>query len=108
MKFASVSVAVLALAVLCQGQTQPTQPKTKGQLPPGWKALNLTPKQTTDVYAVRNAYKGKIKALDDQIKALKTEEHAEMVKLLTADQKAQLAKGLVPEAKPETKPDDKK
>jgi hypothetical protein len=81
--------------------------KAKGQLPMGWKKLNLSNDQKTKIYAVQGEYKTKIKALDDQIKALKTQEYADLVRLLTDQQKAELAKGLLPDD-PKKKPDDKK
>jgi Spy/CpxP family protein refolding chaperone len=108
--FAVAGTLVLAVFFLwasanAQSSSQPDKgTKTKGTLPAGWGKLNLSAKQKTDIYAVQGNFKTKIKALDDQIKALREEEHREMVKLLTDDQKKQLAAsiGLEP------KTDDKK
>jgi Spy/CpxP family protein refolding chaperone len=109
-----LTVAAVILAVLFSGaigdglaQDKGDTKKAKGTLPAGWKKLALSDKQKADIYAVMGEYKTKIKALDDQIKALKEEEHREMVKLLTDDQKKQLAAGLglEPAKKDDKKPD---
>jgi hypothetical protein len=106
---AAVILAVLFSSGIGDGLAQDKgDKKAKGALPAGWGKLNLSAKQKTDIYAVQGTYKTKIKALDDQIKALKEEEHREMVKLLTDDQKKQLAAaiGLEPaDKKDEKKPD---
>jgi Spy/CpxP family protein refolding chaperone len=109
-----LTVAAVILAVLFSGaigdglaQDKGDTKKAKGTLPAGWKKLSLSDKQKADIYAVMGTYKTKIKALDDQIKALKEEEHREMVKLLTDDQKKQLVAGLglEPAKKDDKKPD---
>jgi hypothetical protein len=111
-----LTVAAVILAVLfttamgdslAQDKGDKGDKKAKGTLPAGWGKLNLSAKQKTDIYGVQGIYKTKIKVLDDQIKALREEEHREMVKLLTDDQKKQLAAaiGLEPAKKDDTKPD---
>jgi hypothetical protein len=66
--------------------------KFKGMLPDGWKALKLEKDQVTKIYAVQKTFKGKIRDLEDQITALKAMERAEMVKVLTEEQKSLLRK----------------
>jgi flagellar basal body-associated protein FliL len=62
----------------------------KGQLPKGWKSLNLTEKQKTDILKTRAKYAVKRQTLEDQLKALKTEEQEALEKLLTDVQKQHL------------------
>jgi hypothetical protein len=117
-----VLTAVVLAAVFCwanddtfaQEKDKGGDKKPKGNLPAGWAKLNLSAKQKADIYAVKATYSPKIKALEMQIKDLKEGEHKEMVKLLTEDQKKQLAASIgleVPKSedkKPDTKPEIKK
>ena len=113
-RFASIVITGVAALILLNGfavsqdtKTQPADPpKVKAPpLPPGWKNLNLTAEQKAKVHTIQADYKAKIKALEDQIKALHQQQHVDMVAVLTADQKAELRKALVPDDK---KPDDTK
>src|SRR4051812_3008113 len=72
-------------------------PKVKGALPAGWKALKLTADQKLKVYAIQGDYKTKIAELKKKIEDLEAHEKAEMIKVLTDDQKAQLTKNLIGE-----------
>lgn len=67
-------------------------PKKAVQLPAGWGKIGLTPDQKKKILAVRSTYVSKIEDLRKQIDQLKTEEYAEMYKLLNDDQKATLKK----------------
>lgn len=65
----------------------------------------MTAEQKVQIHKVQADYKIKIKALEDQIKALHQAEYVDMVAVLTTQQKEELRKVLVPEDK---KPDDTK
>ena len=87
----------------------------KGQIPPGWKVLNLTKDQSKKIQTIDVEFKTKIAVLTKQIDDLKTASRIEMTKQLTDDQKATLAKlaGLEPKtdkdkAPPKDKGGDKK
>jgi Spy/CpxP family protein refolding chaperone len=111
-------VGVLALAlfstgVLCGDDTKKDDAKSKGRLPPGWQQLNLSEKQKQKIYDVHTEYRAQIEALQNQLKALQAKERAEMVKVLTDDQRAKLrdiTEGKADDTvKPEAKkPDEKK
>ena len=123
----SLSIALAALfllgLVVNMGKSQdtkmpaanePDKKGTKGQLPQGWKKLNLTGNQKQKIYEIIKDYRPKIKSLEEQIVQLKSQEHLDLLKVLTDAQKAELAKGLVPDdpkkdqPKDDKKPDDKK
>lgn len=70
--------------------------KSKG-MPTGWKTLKLTAAQKKKVYAIHEQYEAKFKDLENQLAELKAKERAEMVRVLTADQKAKLLQGLTGE-----------
>src|SRR5580698_1743778 len=96
--FLTMVIAVTGLTMAqSPGPDKAPDKKVKGQLPPGWKKLDLSAKQKADIYGVQAAYKSKIQELEMKIKSLKEEEHVEMVKLLTDKQKQELAKGLLPD-----------
>jgi Spy/CpxP family protein refolding chaperone len=100
----TILFTVLAVALLLAGPG-PSQdktpapaaqaPKVKGQLPPLWKNLGLTSEQKEKVYQTRGSYAGKIGALLDQVKKLKTEERTALEQILTDDQKAALRRLLL-------------
>jgi hypothetical protein len=81
--------------------------KIKGQLPPGWKNLELEKDQVIKIYTIQTSYRSKVKALEEQIKELRAQEKADMVKVLTADQKEKLRKLILGEEK-KTSPKEKK
>src|SRR5262249_37060506 len=91
-----LGLGVLALALVVgvgtSGETKKDKDKTKGTLPAGWKALNLTPEQKTSAYKIIGDYKAKIKDLQDKISDLQAKEKAELFKVLTAEQKETLVK----------------
>jgi hypothetical protein len=78
--------------------------KTKGYTPPGWKALNPSKEQVLKFGDVHTTFNGKVKALQDQIADLKTQEKIELVKLLTPEQKKQLQTLIIPDETPKTDP----
>ena len=106
-----VGMAIVGMAFLVgTGASQDTKKdsaKTKAYLPPGWKALGLSKDQTSEISKIHGTYKGKIKALEDQIQDMKLQEKQEMVKLLTEDQKDKLRKLVIPEGAPKDQPKDK-
>lgn len=81
--------------------------KVKGQLPPGWKKLDLSKEQVLKIYSIQTQYREKIKALEDQLKDLRSQEKSDMIKVLTSDQKENLRKIVLgEEKKATTKPKD--
>jgi hypothetical protein len=84
----------------------PPDPKAKGHLRANWKKLGLSDDQEQKIYKVQGDYHSRIDALEAQVKALKDEEYAKEVEVLTADQKKRLAE--LDAFKDPTKPDDKK
>jgi hypothetical protein len=106
--------AVLGAAILgmaCLVGTSVSQdakkdpPKTKGYLPPGWKALGLSKDQSSEISKIHGTYKSKIAALQEQIDGLKIQERQEMVKLLTDEQKDKLRKLILPDEAKDKKAD---
>jgi Spy/CpxP family protein refolding chaperone len=92
---AVLGLGILGVALLvgvAETQDAKKDSKGKGNLPPGWKNLNLSPEQKAKVYEVMSSYKSKINELSKQMKQLADQERAEMVKILTDDQRAQLVK----------------
>jgi hypothetical protein len=96
----AVLLAVVSLTVHGQDKsTKTASPKkteepavivVKSQLPRGWKALGLSPKQRTEILTTRARYTAKRLALEEQIKALKLEEMTACEKLLTPAQRDRL------------------
>jgi hypothetical protein len=100
---------VLGLAVLIgAGASQEKKDKAKGQLPAGWKDLNLTAAQKEKVYEVNAQYKTKIDALNKQINELKSQQKKDQVAILTDEQKEQYTKALALEASTTKKKEEKK
>lgn len=81
--------------------------KAKGQLPFGWKDLNLSAEQKERVYKIQAGFKTKAAELNEKLAALKAEEKAEMVKVLTDEQKEHLRKLTLGEAKKTEKKSEK-
>jgi len=63
----------------------------RSQLPKGWKSLNLSEKQKKAIYSTRAHFAAKRQSLLDQLEKLKDEEMEALNKLLTEDQRRQLA-----------------
>ncbi len=76
----------------------------KGKSPFGWGFLKLSAEQKAKIGRIQGDFKTKIQPLEEKIKSLKDEEHTEMLKVLTAEQKKQLQA----KAGAELKSDDKK
>lgn len=90
----------LALVVnSTQGGGDKKDEKVKGFLPQYWKNLGLSDSQKQKVYQTQAAYKAKIEDLEMQKLKLKQEERAELIKILTDDQKAALQKLTLGEGK---------
>jgi hypothetical protein len=64
--------------------------KVRGNLPPGFKRLGLSPDQTQEVYRIRSTYRSKIDELQAKIDQLKKEERLALDKVLTPAQKERL------------------
>ena len=109
---AFLGVGIMGLAMLVGtseggGQAKKEKEgKIKGFLPQGWKDLNLSAAQKEKVYETQAKYKAKIDALDEQKKVLKQEEKADLVKILTDDQRELLRKLTIGEGP--KKKDDKR
>lgn len=99
-------VTISSNSLLSQDKKDP--PKVKGQLPPNWSKLELTPDQKSAIYKVQAKYKEEISKLQESIKEKQLEERREMVKLLTPEQKKALEQLATGETKEEPKkPKDK-
>lgn len=81
-------IVALALGFTASGTSQ--EKKAKGQLPAGWKNLGLSAEQKEKVYKIQGEYKPKITALEKQLLELREQEKAELLKVLTPEQKAKL------------------
>ncbi|MCI0680859.1 MAG: hypothetical protein L0Y71_02045 [Gemmataceae bacterium] len=106
-----LGLCILGLALLVgTSASQEKKGKIKGQLPSGWKALNLSEAQKEKVYEINVQYKAKIDELNKKIDDLEAERHRTRVAVLTAEQKELLAKLVLGEAKKkeEKKKTDKK
>jgi TolA-binding protein len=85
-----LGLGVLGLALLVgTSESQEKKGKTKGQLPPGFKELNLTPTQTEKIYEVNKDYKAKIDELNKRINELKGEHTKAQFAVLTEEQRQQ-------------------
>jgi len=83
----------MAMALLLSGSIHgddKKDPKVKGVLPPNWGKLKLSDEQKQKVYKVQADYKDKIGALEKQMEDLKGKQNADMVNVLTEDQKKML------------------
>ncbi|MCS7046064.1 MAG: hypothetical protein NZO58_06885 [Gemmataceae bacterium] len=89
----SLALCLLAMALLVGASpSQEKKDKIKGQLPPGWKDLDLTPAQKEEVYKINAEYKAKIDELTKKIKELEAERNQARLKVLTEAQRQKLAK----------------
>jgi Spy/CpxP family protein refolding chaperone len=114
-----IGLGILAIALVAgvgiSGDTKKDKDKEKDtpkdkvthKTPAGWKILKLTGDQKKKVYAIQDDYGIKINDLKAKIRDLETQEMADMVKVLTAEQKAQLTKALIGEEKDKIEPKDK-
>ena len=104
-------VSILGLALLVgTSASQDKKDKAKGQLPPGWKDLELTAAQKEKVYEINAEYKVKIDELTKKVKELEQQRNKARVAVLTDTQKELLAKITLGETKKkeEKKKDEKK
>ncbi len=91
--FAVAAVLFIGLVVASQGTGQDkADKKVKGYTPPGWKGLDLTAEQKAKIGKIHDEFKGKITALETQVKELRAKEKSEFVAVLTDTQKKALAK----------------
>jgi Spy/CpxP family protein refolding chaperone len=101
MKSVRTLVALLALAAIAFGawlsvanskaeEEKKDPPTSKGQRRPGWGQLGLSTEQVQKVYQVQTAYKTRIETLEAQVRALKDEQLAKELDVLTDGQKARL------------------
>jgi Spy/CpxP family protein refolding chaperone len=81
---------VLALALVASvGTSGEKKAGKKGvQLPPGFKALKLTPEQDKKARTILVDYRAKIDELKKQIDDLEAQRKVELMRVLTAEQKA--------------------
>jgi Spy/CpxP family protein refolding chaperone len=101
--------AILAVALLVgTGTSQEKKDKIKGQLPPGWKKLDLSKEQVIKIYSIQTQFREKIKQLEQELAKIKTQERSEMIQVLSEDQKEALRKiTLGEETKKKAPPKDK-
>jgi hypothetical protein len=92
----AIVAGLLASGVLLGEQDTGT--RFKGVLPPNWGKLGLSDKQKQDVYRIQTEFGEKIEALKVQIKQLEEQERAELVKVLTDEQKNRLKQILAEKA----------
>lgn len=100
--------------IASEGQSQtkkedaPSTTKSKGQIPPGWKALDLTASQKDEVYKIQADFRAKIDKLEDEIKKLKAEQAMKLADVLTVDQKKKLISAIEGGTKEPSKKEAKK
>jgi hypothetical protein len=86
-------IVVLSVALLLGGGLygqDKTDPKLKGTLPANWGKLGLTDVQKQKVYKIQADFKTKLADLEKQVKDLKEKEKADMLGVLTEEQKKRL------------------
>jgi hypothetical protein len=88
--------------------TTPPVPVKKFALPTYWKKLGLSDEQKKTYQETKNLYYAKIYVLQQQIDQLKKQEAAEVMKILSDDQKTMLRNILTKEVPEKKKDDDKK
>jgi hypothetical protein len=88
----AAGLCVIALALIASVGTSGEKKAGKRTvaLPPGFKALKLTPEQEKQARAVVAEYRAKSDELKKQLDDLKAQERSSLLKILTADQKAKL------------------
>jgi hypothetical protein len=98
MRYATTIALALAMMFMASTSAQEKKPKIRGQLPAGWKKLDLSKDQVLKIYTIQTDYGTKIMALEAQIVSLKGQEKAEMVKVLTSEQRKALTRLLTGES----------
>ena len=99
--------AILGLALMVSvGAAQ--DKKIKGQLPAGFKDLDLTAAQVEKIYSINAEYKTKLDALAKQVAELKSQQKKAQGAVLTDDQKSKYTAFLTGEAAKAKKKDEKK
>jgi Spy/CpxP family protein refolding chaperone len=83
-----LALGLLFGGTLSGGDKKPT--KTKGQLPPGYKKLNLSDEQKTKIFGIQASYRKQVAALKKQLEDLQDKQKEEVFNVLTRDQKAKL------------------
>jgi hypothetical protein len=64
--------------------------KITGQLPPGWKDLNLSAVQREEVYKINAEAKDKVDKLEEEIKKVKAEQVKKRLAVLNEEQRKKL------------------
>lgn len=104
-----LGMIMLGLALLVgTSDSQEKKEKFKGQLPPGFKALDLTPAQTAKVYEINAEFKSKIDDLNKKITELKGQQKKAQVAVLTDEQKLKYTEYITGEESKAKKKDEKK
>jgi hypothetical protein len=85
-------LTVIVGVVFLAGPGNSQEKKAKGQLPPGWKKLDLTKEQEVKIRGIAADYQMKINALEKQIDTLKVSRKRDQVKVLNEEQKEKLRK----------------
>src|SRR5262245_59218919 len=84
-----MGVAILGAALLVGSGTsqEKKEPGKKTTLPQGFSKLSLSKDQRAKMQDVQVKYRMKVKALEEQIAELRTQERMDLIALLTAEQK---------------------
>lgn len=64
--------------------------KVTGQLPPGWKDLNLSAVQREEVYKINAEAKDKVDKLEEEIKKVKADQVKKRLAVLNEEQRKKL------------------
>ena len=71
-------------------EDKPAAKKPKGRLPGGYGKLGLSGEQRRKIYGIQDSYRDRIEELERQLDALKEQRDAEIVAVLTPEQKQTL------------------
>lgn len=87
--FLSALLMLSSDGVQSQEKTK-TPGKITGQLPPGWRELNLTATQREAVYRINAEAKEKIAKLEEEISKVRAEQSRKRLAVLTDEQRKKL------------------
>lgn len=80
----------MVVAVAAAQETTPRK-SPRGRLPAYWNDV-VEPEQKDQIYAIQKKYEAQIDELEAQMEALEAKREAEMISLLSPDQKEKLAR----------------
>jgi hypothetical protein len=103
-----LTAGLVVLLVSCSWLLGDDTKPSKGRLPTGWTKLGLTQDQKLQLYKVESDYVQKIEPLQQQIEKLRSQQRADMLKVLTDAQRARLREILASKAGLDNSSDEKK